>query len=151
MNTTSTRALLVLAGLTATAVSAGEMQHGFTNPSFGGSPLNGSTLLSEASAQNGHKPPRTASPSNSTTATRKTTTPTITAAERFQQMVDNLVLSSLATRIVDKAFGRTDLPESSTINTGLNTVSVQATVGGTTVTIVDNKTGGKSVITIPSF
>jgi curli production assembly/transport component CsgF len=38
------------------AVSASDLRFGFTNPSFGGSPFNGSFLLSMADKQNQNKP-----------------------------------------------------------------------------------------------
>ncbi len=124
-----------------------EMMQSFDNPSFGGNPNNAGALLQQAQLQNTHTAKST---------TSAITTPTVkplTTAERFQQTVDSLVISSLANRIVDNAFGEKGLPQDgSAINTGLNTISVGTDAsGGTTVTIVDNKTGGRSVITIPSF
>ena len=129
-------------------VTAAEMVQGFDNPSFGGNPNNAGALLQQAQLQNTHKAKSTVS----STVTTPTVKP-LTTAERFQQTVDSLVISSLATRIVDNAFGEKGLPQDgSTLNTGLNTISVGTDAsGGTTVTIVDNKTGGRSVITIPSF
>jgi curli production assembly/transport component CsgF len=131
-------------------ITAAELTHTFVNPDFGGSPLNGSYLLSNASAQNNHtaKPkttPTTAS-TNAATAVAKQTD-----AERFQQLVNNLVLSTLAGRVVEQSLGESGVPESGTINTGVNTITIQAVEGGTQVTIVDNNTGGKSVITIPTY
>ena len=147
--TTRILCLPLLAGaLLGLPVTAAEIVQGFDNPSFGGNPNNASALLQQAQLQNTHKA--------KTVVTPTVTTPTVkplTTAERFQQTVDSLVISSLASRIVDNAFGETGLPkDGSNINTGLNTISVGTDAsGGTTVTIVDNKTGGRSVITIPSF
>ena len=142
--------LTLLAGVSLILpVTAAEIVQGFDNPSFGGNPNNFSALMQQAQLQNTHK-------AKSTVVTPTVTTPTVkplTTAERFQQTVDSLVISSLANRIVDNAFGDKGLPQDgSTLNTGLNTISVGTDAsGGTTVTIVDNKTGGRSVITIPSF
>ena len=141
--------LTLLAGVSLILpVTAAEMVQGFDNPSFGGNPNNAGALLQQAQLQNTHKAKSTVS----STVTTPTVKP-LTTAERFQQTVDSLVISSLATRIVDNAFGEKGLPQDgSTLNTGLNTISVGTDAsGGTTVTIVDNKTGGRSVITIPSF
>lgn len=143
-------ALMVGASLTL-PVMAAEIVQGFDNPSFGGNPNNFSALMQQAQLQNTHK-----AKSTPVITTPTVTTPTVkplTTAERFQQTVDSLVISSLASRIVDNAFGDKGLPQDgSAINTGLNTISVGTDAsGGTTVTIVDNKTGGRSVITIPSF
>jgi Curli production assembly/transport component CsgF. len=47
-----------LAGFLLTSVcSAGQLVYTPVNPNFGGNPLNGSTLLSEAQAQNGYSAP----------------------------------------------------------------------------------------------
>lgn len=142
---------VVLGLLAATAAQGGELVHTFVNPDFGGNPLNGNYLLSNASSQNNHKAHPKTSASTASTSPSKSTTKTQTSAERFQQMVDSLVMSSLANRIVNKAFGTSNLPEMSSVDTGLNTISVQATASGTTVTITDNQTGGRSVITIPNY
>lgn len=141
----------VLVALLVAPAQGAELTHSFVNPSFGGNPLNGNYLLSNASSQNSHKAhPKTTTSGGSSSTTKNTNNQT-TTAERFQQMVDNLVISNLANRIVNKAFGTSSLPENSAIDTGLNSISVQATATGTVVTIVDNKTGGRSVITIPNY
>jgi hypothetical protein len=44
-----------------------------------------------------------------------------------------------------------NLTGNSSIDTGINTISVDTTASGTSVTIVDNATGGRSVISIPNF
>jgi curli production assembly/transport component CsgF len=130
-------------------ITAAELTHTFVNPDFGGSPLNGSYLLANASAQNNHtaKPTPTANAAATPAAAPKP----LTDAEKFQQSVNNLILSTLAGRVVEKALGENGLPESGAINTGANTITIQAVSGGTQITIVDNTTGGKSVITIPTY
>ncbi|MGZ8216870.1 curli assembly protein CsgF [Methylomagnum sp.] len=44
-----------LALLAVTAAHGAELTHSFVNPSFGGNPLNGGYLLSNAASQNNHK------------------------------------------------------------------------------------------------
>jgi curli production assembly/transport component CsgF len=127
---------------------AGELTHTFVNPDFGGSPLNGSYLLANATAQNDHK--AHVKPTASTTASASSKTD---SATQFAQQVNQLVMSNLAYRLVGQAFGSSGEPikSGSSIDTGINTVTVDAYEGGTRITITDNSTGGKSVITIPSY
>lgn len=146
MNTCIATALFI--ACVAGTASAAELTHQFVNPSFGGNPINGNYLLSNATAQNSHK----AHPKPSTT-TGGTTPTKPNSGQQFSEQLDRLVMTALANRLVNKAFGvdSSSLPNSSTIDTGLNTVTVEDTGGGTRVTIVDNKTGGRSVITIPNY
>lgn len=127
--------------------SAGELVHGFVNPEFGGSPLNGAYLLSNAAAQNNH----TAKSASSITGTNSPGS--TNSAQQFAEQVNQLVMSSVAYRVVNQAFGESGkpLPDNSSLNTGINTVSVQYYEGGVRVTVVDNKTGGRSVIDIPNY
>jgi curli production assembly/transport component CsgF len=139
-------------GFASQLAGAGELVHGFVNPDFGGNPLNGSYLLSNASAQNTHKAD-VSKTSTSSSSLGSTSSSTPSSATQFSQQVNDMVVSSLAYRLVNQAFGNSsgNLPTNSSINTGINTITVNATSSGTTVTIVDNKTGGSSVITIPNF
>lgn len=150
MNTVTRFALSGFIGLAlALPTQAGELVHSFVNPSFGGNPLNGNYLLSSATAQNSHK----AHPKTTTSASGGGGSSQPNSATQFAEQVDRLVMSSLANRLVTKAFGvgSGTLPASSTFDTGVNTVTVEDTGNGTRVTIVDNKTGGRSVITIPNY
>lgn len=131
-------------------VQAGEMTHFFVNPSFGGSPLNSNHLLSIAGAINTYSAPQ----KPTTPATTSTAPKTPTTAELFSQQVDRLVMSVLANRLVNQAFGTNDkvLPkDGSTINTGLNTITVVNSISGTAIKIVDNVTGSEATITVPQF
>lgn len=133
-------------------VQAGELTQNFVNPDFGGNPINGSYLLSNASAQNNYSAPvKTTTPTPGTTTGAANATPN--TAQQFAAQVDRLVMSALASRLVNQAFGAGagTGPENQTINTGINTISVEATDSGTTVTVVDNASGGRSVISIPNF
>ena len=139
-------------GLTSALPSyAGELVQGFINPDFGGNPNYGGVLLSEASAQNGFTAPKTTSTTASTSASSAASTPT--SGQLFAQQLNQLVLSALANKLVSQAFGvgSTTLPSNSTINTGVNTVTIQAVGNGTQVTIMDNATGGQTVLNIPNY
>lgn len=141
--------LLTSIGLTlGFSVQAGELTQGFVNPDFGGNPNNGGYLLSNATAINQHNAPITTASSNSPSSS----TP-LTTGQQFAQQLDRLVMSALANRLVTKAFGidSTTLPTKSTFDTGVNTVTVEDTGNGTRVTIVDDATGGQTVLDIPNY
>lgn len=142
--------VILLAGLLFSGAQAGELVHQFVNPSFGGNPFNSSHLLSIAGQQNNYQAPAARSAA-STPAAPRTEPPT--AADLFIQQVDRLLLSALANRVVNQALGTNNrqLPEDTQVDTGINTISVVNTLGGTEITIVDNVTGKQSVIFVPSF
>jgi curli production assembly/transport component CsgF len=127
--------LLVSAG-----ASSAELTYTPVNPNFGGSPFNGAPLLSNATAQNKHKEPvekerergRSASDRNS-----------------FKKRLDRQILSRLANRLVDGAFGEEGEVVEGTINTGVNTIVTEETATGTQITITNNDTGGTTVIEVP--
>jgi curli production assembly/transport component CsgF len=132
-------------------VRAGELTQNFVNPDFGGNPNNGGYLLSNATAQNSNTAPvkaSTATGSASSAAASKTDT-----AQQFSEQVNRLVMSALAGRLVNKAFGADagTSADNTSIDTGISTISVATTGSGTSVTIVDNATGGKSIISIPNY
>lgn len=128
---------------------AGELTQSFVNPDFGGNPLNGGYLLSNATAINQHNAPSTSVVTTSTGGA--TTTPT--AGQQFAQQLDRLVMTALANRLVTKAFGvgSSTLPTSSTFDTGINTVTIEDTGTGTRVTIIDDATGSSTVLDIPNY
>lgn len=138
--------IMFLAG----SVKAGELTHSFVNTDFGGNPLTSSYLLNNATAQNGHKAPTT-TPTTTSASSGGTKTTTPTSGEVFAQQLDRLVVNALANRLVEKAIGGGTPIGNKTFNTGLNQVTVDDTGNVTQVTIIDNKTGGKTVIEIPNF
>ncbi|WP_448547445.1 curli assembly protein CsgF [Thalassotalea fusca] len=75
----------------ASALSASELVYTPINPSFGGSPLNGSFLLSKAQAQNKHK----------AKISEKT------YAEKFQDSLERAYINKMVREITDLAFGET--------------------------------------------
>ena len=117
------------------------------NPSFGGNPLNSNHLLSIANAINQYHAPVENSKDNANAEK------TPTAAQLFSQQVDRLVMSMLANRLVNQAFGTDNnaLPDGSKIDTGVNTITVVNTINGTEVKIVDNATGSEATILVPHF
>ncbi|SFP52499.1 curli production assembly/transport component CsgF [Nitrosomonas cryotolerans] len=139
--------LIFISFLFPLSAQASELVQGFVNPSFGGNPINGGYLLSNANAQNDHTAPTKKTPPP-TTASPGSEKPD--SARLFAEQVNRLVMSALASRLVSKAFG-SDAADNTAIDTGINTISVETALNATTVTIVDNVTGGRSVISIPNF
>lgn len=70
-----------------------EMIYQPINPSFGGFPSNGSVLLNQAQAQNDFKDPDAVDPFSKS------------PLDRFNETLERQVLSQLARRIVEDAFG----------------------------------------------
>ncbi|UDL94186.1 curli assembly protein CsgF [Lichenihabitans sp. PAMC28606] len=89
-----------LAVLCASPAKAGSIVYTPTNPQFGGSPLNGNTLLSVAQAQN--LPQLAASKKASLANTSNTTQ---TAGQIFAQQLTSQLYSSLANQITSAIFG----------------------------------------------
>ena len=141
---------LLLLGMSTLSFAAfgGEIVQGFITPSFGGNPNNGPVLLNEANAINKYKAPVTAYSSSSSSSSGNTT-----SASQFASTVDNLVQSAIANRLVTQALGAsntTPLP-TNTIDTGVNTITITSIATGTQVTIVNDLTGAKSIITVPLY
>ena len=93
---------LAFAGVTVGAVlasaHAGTLVYTPTNPSFGGNPLNGSTLLSTAQAQNQHL--------QSTNTTSSGASAAQTPGQIFAQQLTSQLYASLANQITSAIFGK---------------------------------------------
>ncbi|QGW22485.1 curli production assembly protein CsgF [Stutzerimonas degradans] len=91
MNRHIPKSLGVLAGalLLSAGASATELVYTPINPSFGGSPLNGSWLLGNAQAQNDHKDPD--APSRSASS--------LSALDRFTSQLESRLLSDLLVNV----------------------------------------------------
>ncbi|MCQ4232845.1 curli assembly protein CsgF [Pseudomonas stutzeri] len=91
MNRHIPKKLGVLAGalLLSAGASATELVYTPINPSFGGSPLNGSWLLGNAQAQNDHKDPD--APSRSASS--------LSALDRFTSQLESRLLSDLLVNV----------------------------------------------------
>lgn len=136
---------------------AGEFTYTPINPSFGGSPLNGSFLLSTATAQNDYQAKTaangTAANGSAAAAAAAATPVPLTAAQKqdqaFKDGLNRQVLSRLQQIIVNKAFGTTGTDASladgvttvgdySVINdTSNNSISVTNTLTGDVLVTID--------------
>jgi curli production assembly/transport component CsgF len=77
---------------------AGTLVYTPTNPSFGGNPLNGATLLGTAQAQNQHLP--------STNSTGSSGSAALTPGQIFAQQLTSQLYASLANKITTAIFGQ---------------------------------------------
>jgi len=143
---------IISAVLLACPAQAAEMVHIYTNPDFGGSPLNGAYLLSNAAAQNTFT-----APTSKTTSASSSSSTTTTSGQQFATELNQLVLNALANNLVNQALGTNSsstptTPGIKTFNTGVSQITVDTTSGtSTAVTIVDNASGTKTVVDIPNF
>lgn len=113
--------------------AASEIVYRPTNPSFGGSPLNGSFLLGKASAQNSFEEEEKS------------------ALEDFKEQLSRRITSELCRRLVQDAFGEDGL-ESGVYTVGEFSIEVDAgSIDGIVVTIRDSATGGETIIEVPKY
>ncbi|MBV7316496.1 curli assembly protein CsgF [Shewanella sp. NIFS-20-20] len=110
-------------------LAATELVYTPINPSFGGSPLNGSFLLNKANAQNDH---------SSESSEKDFVT-------RFKESLERNIINSITRRVADG-----DITEG-TYDTGDYRIEVAATGSGVRLTITNNLTGEVTVIELPTY
>ncbi len=135
--------LIVMMTLAASALSAPIAQaaplvYQPVNPSFGGSPLNGSVLLNEAQSQNNYTAPvRELSPAD--------------RLARFQDNLQNAILSRVQSAVLSKIIGVDGGLVPGTVETQDYIITVVDNGSGTvTVTTTDRTTGQTSTFEIGS-
>lgn len=115
--------------------SATEIRYMFVNPSFGGSPLNGSFLLGSATAQNSYEEDDEAEDS----------------LKDFEEQLTRRVLSDISRKITNDAFGEDELL-SGHYTIGDFSIDVDTGSGdGIVVEINDSSTGGSTIIEVPRY
>jgi len=123
---------LMFAGL-ASAAWASEMVYVPINPNFGGSPLNGSTLLSQAQAQNKSKDPDADKQDKQT------------ALQQFNDSLQRAVLGRVASALTSNIVGPDGKLIPGTIETSDFIINiVDAGNGSLTVTTTDKVTGSST-------
>jgi curli production assembly/transport component CsgF len=138
---------LALAGTVFAAMAApacaGTLIYTPTNPSFGGNPLNGSTLLSTAQAQNQHLP--------STNGGSGGSTP-LTQGQIFAQQLQSQLYASLANSITQAIFGANAQPNGtfSFGGTTITYVTITAPDGTKEVQVTVNDGSTSTTITLPA-
>lgn len=132
--------LIAIFCITSSDLFAQQLVFGFTNPSFGGNPLNASWLLQSAQAQSDYQQRNdNANGSNAT------------SLEDFATNLNNQILYSLANAIIQKQFGNTDKLKEGLYNVGQFRINIGSGSNGLIVTIFDNSTGNQTQITIPNY
>ena len=111
------------------------------NPAFGGNPYNYSWLLSSAQAQNELKTTSTSSASSS-----YNTDP----LQSFTESLNQQILSQLSRQIVAKQFGENAL-SAGTYVLGDYQIDITNQSAGLNISILDNKSGSSTTVTVPYF
>ncbi len=113
------------------------------NPSFGGSPLNGSWLQSQAQAEKAFSAP--ASPSASSLYGTGSS-----ALSNFQSTLDNAVLSELSQKIVSQIFSQNSLTAGH-YQFGNYIVNINPGSDGIHINIQDKLNGGSTSVIVPYY
>src|SRR5215470_18100963 len=132
-------AAALVALTTAGAVRAGSIVYTPTNPSFGGSPLNGSWLLQQGQAQNDY--------AQSQQQQQAQAGASLTPGQVFAQQLKSQLYSSLANKITEAIFGANAQP-SGTFSFEGTTITYQLVGGNIQITINDGQT--ISTVTVPA-
>ncbi|PHK95383.1 curli assembly protein CsgF [Pseudoroseomonas rhizosphaerae] len=142
------RCRLLAAGLfiigSAPAAMARDLVYTPVNPSFGGSPLNGSYLLGLAGANN-HR--FTESPQAK--RDRLAVTDTTSAAQQFTNQITASLLSQIASTVGQQILGE-NARDSGTFTMGSTTVNFNRVGGQIDIDIADAASGGRTNIKIPA-
>jgi curli production assembly/transport component CsgF len=128
-------AVIVLSGWMS-ASGATELVYTPVNPSFGGSPLNGSVLLSAAQAQNKTKDPDAAVATQGSQQT---------SLQQFNDILERSVLSRLASAATSGIMGSNGQLVPGTVSTGNFSIQISDLGGGLLqVTTTDKVTGAST-------
>lgn len=111
------------------------------NPAFGGNPYNYSWLMSSAQAQNDIKESTT-----TTTSSGYSSDP----LKNFAESLNQQILSQLSRQIVSRQFGESALT-AGTYVLGDYQIEVGDQTNGLSITILDNKTGSTTTVSVPYF
>lgn len=135
--------LLVLMLVSGGKLHAQQLIYTPINPSFGGSPLNGSWMQSEAQAEKTFSAP--SSPSSSGLYGAGTS-----ALSNFQSTLDNAVLSELSQKIVSQIFSQNALTAGH-YQFGNYIVDINPASDGIHINIQDNLNGGSTSVIVPYY
>jgi curli production assembly/transport component CsgF len=118
---------------------AGTLVYTPTNPSFGGNPLNGSTLLGLAQAENQHLPSSSSGGSGGSSA--------LTPGQVFAQQLTSQLYASLANKITTAIFGQ-NAAQSGTFSFEGTTITYSN--DGTNIHISINDGQTTTTVTVPA-
>ena len=138
---TSALMIAMMAGALAWSpeLQAQDIRYTPVNPSFGGSPFNGATLLNEANAQN-----KTIDPASTKAGATQST------GAEFVRQLESRLYSSLANQVSEAIFGKNATP-SGTITFGDQTITYSHGLDSVSLTIVDATAGTTTSIEIPTL
>lgn len=142
---TSLLAVTALLALATTGAQAGNLIYQPVNPAFGGSPLNGTWLQSEATAQNFYQREETRRNSIQSALQQQTTKQT--PGQIFAQQLQSQLYSSLANKITSAIFGE-NAQNSGNFSFQGTTISFQRVGSDVQLTINDGQT--VTQVTVPS-
>ena len=111
------------------------------NPAFGGNPYNYSWLLSSAQAQNELK---------TTSASSAFSSSSSDPLKSFTESLNQQILSQLSRQIVAKQFGENAL-SAGTYVLGDYQIDITNQSAGLNISILDNKSGSSTTVTVPYF
>ena len=112
------------------------------NPAFGGNPYNYSWLMSSAQAQNDIKEATSTNPYGKSYNSDP--------LKNFAESLNQQILSQLSRQIVAKQFGENALAAGTYI-LGDYQIDIGNQTSGLSITILDNKTGSTTTVSVPYF
>jgi len=127
--------VFIIAFLSAASSFAQQLVYTPVNPAFGGNTFNYQWLLSSAEAQNSFTDPNSAQDEQ-------------TDLERFQQNLNNQLLSSLSRNVFSSQLG--DELKEGTFNVGDLALEIFETGEGLVINILDTTTGEQTQIIVPN-
>jgi curli production assembly/transport component CsgF len=126
--------------------SASELIYTPVNPAFGGFPGNGSVLLNNANAQNDFKDPDAYDPYSALEDLNQD------PLANFQESLNRQVLSLIANKIVQEAFGTdTGIGDGGSYTYEYFEITITPGTDAISVTITDTQTGETTDISVPIF
>ena len=132
--------LMIVFFLVAGKIYAQDFTYQAKNPAFGGNPYNYSWLMSSAQAQNDIVETKTDPYSRYNNDPLKD----------FSESLNRQILSQLSRQIVSKQFGE-DALSAGTYVLGDYQIEVGDQADGLNITIVDNRTGSQTTVSVPYF
>lgn len=124
-------------------LSASELLYEPVNPSFGGSPLNGQWMLSQAQIQDPYgflKDPA-----------RTPTAPTQDLMSDFKNALARQIFAKLSTKIIGSAFGEDGTLQDGHYDVGDYTIDVTSDVSGINVVMTNKTNGNITTVEVPYY
>jgi len=137
---TTLKLFIILAFLCIGKAYGQDFTYSAKNPAFGGNPYNYSWLMSSAQAQNDTKETTSSSSSSYN----------LDPLTDFTESLNRQILSQLSRQIVARQFGEDSL-SSGTYVLGDYQIEIGDQSNGLNITILDNKTGSSTTVSVPYF